>query len=231
MGITLKKIEVVPDDTKAIADSVTQLSSHHHIVFTSGGIGPTMDDISYDAIAKAYGVDLSLDDETCQRMKDMAQRQSNDPVWELTDARKRMALFPTGANILRVDPKLWVPVVVVNNNIHILPGVPRLFEQLVHGLRPHIEQTMASLHMTPTKFHRVEIATSESEGIIAPVLNTLQDKFANVSIGSYPKWGLGPQGERVVVSIVGKDEQCVHQAAKEIQEGIQGWVYQQDSCP
>lgn len=187
-------------------------------------IGPTHDDISYDAIAKAYSLPLKLDEETCTMMKEKSLGRF--PDWSLTDARKRMALFPHPAKILRVDPELWVPIVVVNDNIHILPGIPRLFEGLVKSLRPHLEEALAKKQITG-KYYRMEIATELPEGKIAPCLTATQEQVEpqHIKIGSYPKWATGPDGERVVVSIVGKDEAAVKATAKSIAAEIQGWEY------
>ncbi|ORZ18970.1 MoaB/Mog domain-containing protein [Absidia repens] len=224
MGISLKRVEVIADDYDAIAETITRLSSQHDVVFTSGGIGPTHDDLTYNAIAKAYSLPLKLDEETCESMK--AKSINRFPDWTLTEARKRMAIFPHPAKILRVDSDLWVPIVVVNENIHILPGIPRLFESLMHSLRPHLEQAMAKKDITG-KYYRIEIATTRPESKIAPCLSKTQalveDK--HIKIGSYPKWATGPDGERVVVSIVGKDEAAVKETAKSISEEIDGWEY------
>ncbi|KAI8336813.1 MoaB/Mog domain-containing protein [Chlamydoabsidia padenii] len=224
LGISLKRVEVIADDYDAIAETITRLSSQHDVVFTSGGIGPTHDDISYDAIAKAYSLPLKLDEETCTLMKEKSLTRF--PDWTLTDARKRMALFPHPAKILRVDPKLWVPIVVVNDNIHILPGIPRLFEDLMNSLRPQLEEAMAKKQISG-KYYRVEIATELQEGKIAPYLSSTQARVEgqHIKIGSYPKWSTGPGGERVIVSIVGKDEAAVKKTAKSIAGEIQGWEY------
>jgi molybdopterin-biosynthesis enzyme MoeA-like protein len=149
------------------------------------------------------------------------------PDWTLTDARKRMATFPSPAQIIRADPSLWVPIVVVHENIHILPGIPQLFERLVKSLRPHIEETMAKKNIVSGQYHRREIASSMPEGIIAARLSTIQDQVAaqHVKIGSYPKSGVGPNGERVVVSIVGKDQAAVQDTAQLVANAIDGWTY------
>lgn len=237
-------MEIVADDYNAIGETVTRLSSQHDLVFTSGGIGkaslslslslsahihshtfasgPTHDDITYEAIARAYSLPLQLDDETCCRMAEKAK-----PDWTLTDARKRMAIFPSPAQIIRADPSLWVPVVVVHDNIHILPGIPQLFERLVKSLRPHLDEAMAKKNIVPGQYHRMEIASKLPEGTIAARLSTIQDQVAaeHVKIGSYPKSVVGPDGERVVVSIVGKNQAAVQDTAQRVTDVIDGWTY------
>ncbi|KAI9305352.1 MoaB/Mog domain-containing protein [Cunninghamella echinulata] len=224
MGVTLKRVEVIGDDYEAIAETITRLSSQHDIVFTSGGIGPTHDDISYDAIAKAYSLPLKLDEETCELMK--AKSIARQADWKLTEPRKRMALFPHPAKILRVHDDLWVPIVVVNENIHILPGIPRLFEMLVTSFKPYLEEAMAKKQVNG-KYYRLEIATKLHEGLLAPFLTAIQEsvKEKHIKIGSYPKWIAGPDGEKVVISVIGKDEASVIEVSETITKEVNGWKY------
>ena len=104
---------------------------------TSGGIGPTHDDITYESIARAFDPEegkLVYHDETLRRMYELSKRRFNfnDQTEEQQTARKRMALFPVkNAEVLHVDSALWVPVVRMKERLCILPGVPRLFEQLL----------------------------------------------------------------------------------------------------
>ncbi|KAI9315700.1 MoaB/Mog domain-containing protein [Dichotomocladium elegans] len=224
-GIDLKRVEIVGDDYGAIAESVTRLSEQHDIVFTSGGIGPTHDDISYEAIARAYSLPLVLDPKTCEEMERTMSARSKD--WTLTEARKRMATFPYPAQILRTSPEeLWVPVVVVNGNIHILPGIPRLFERLLTLLRPRFEQ-MVKDKGALGRYYRVQVATSLTEGDIANCLSTLQQQMNehNIKIGSYPRWSGNKEGARVVVSVVGRDEKMVEETGKLLVREINGWIY------
>ncbi|KAF7730662.1 hypothetical protein EC973_001611 [Apophysomyces ossiformis] len=225
LGIDLKRVEVIADDYSAIQETICRLSSQHDIVFTSGGIGPTHDDITYDALAKAFGLSLKLDDETCRLMEATMMKS---PGWKLTEARKRMALFPYPSKILRTPVSgLWVPVVVVNENIHVLPGIPHLFERLLESLRPHFQQLVEAKHGENGRYYRVQIATRLQEGKIAPFLSALQEKVRDkhIKIGSYPKWGTDAQGIRVVVSVVGKNEEVVRDTADQIARDIEGWTY------
>lgn len=148
------------------------------------------------------------------------------PDWTLTEPRKRMALFPHPSKILRVHKDLWVPIVVVNGNIHILPGIPKLFETLVTSLKPHLEEAMTKKQVNG-KYYRMEIATKLNEGNIAPFLTSIQESVKNkhIKIGSYPKWIAGPDGEKVVVSVVGKDEASVNEISQVITKEINGWKY------
>ncbi|KAK4705825.1 hypothetical protein P7C70_g372, partial [Phenoliferia sp. Uapishka_3] len=155
-GVELKRIEVIADDEEEIIEAVLRMSKKYDIVITSGGIGPTHDDITYDSIAAAYKVDKQYDDETIRRMTALSKKRYNlgEQTEEQKTARLRMALFPVGAEVLFVKEELWVPVVRVAGKICILPGVPtvslqtstslgvltdqagllQLFQQLLTGL-------------------------------------------------------------------------------------------------
>lgn len=220
MGIDLKRVETIPDDYDAIAETIRRLSSQHDLVFTSGGIGPTHDDITYAALAKTYNLPMKLDQETCERME--ASSKGKYPDWNLTEARKRMAIFPEPSEKLRNHKDLWVPVVVVNKNIHVLPGIPRLFEGLLDSLKPHFESIVGQ----QKAYHRVQVATKLTEGQIANFLSDLQDECSSqqIKIGSYPNWEEGKDGARVVVSVVGKDQETVKLIGDKVVNGIEGWI-------
>jgi len=139
----------------------------------------------------------------------------NTATDEATIARKRMALFPENAEVFFPAHDLWVPVVVANRNVFILPGVPRLFTTLLSGLRPLIEPCVPP----GRRQHRVIIATEEPESVIAPYLTHLQQKVAEegIKVGSYPKWNDG-----VKVSLLGRNKERLEELVKEVEEGIKG---------
>ncbi|KAG2184175.1 hypothetical protein INT44_009190 [Umbelopsis vinacea] len=225
LGVELKRIEVISDDRDEIAETVRNMSNKYDLVFTSGGIGPTLDDITYSSIAHAFGLELKLDDKTCQSMIDISSKRITD--WSLTEARKRMVIFPHPAEIVRTREDMWVPIVVVNSNVHILPGIPKLFENLADSLTPRILNLIEKRGLKDTKFYRAQIATSHNEGEIAPYLLDLQGRASAVKIGSYPKWGTDSNGVRVVVSVIGRDEAQVQKYGDEVQERLSGWKYQE----
>jgi molybdopterin-biosynthesis enzyme MoeA-like protein len=193
----------------------------------NNSIGPTLDDITYSSIAHAFGLELKLDQDTCQSMVEIASKRIEG--WSLTEARKRMVIFPHPAEIIRTRDDMWVPVIVVNGNVHILPGIPRLFESLLDSLNPRILDLIEKRGLKDTKFYRVQIATSHNEGEIAPYLLDLQGRASAVKIGSYPKWGMDKNGVRVVVSVVGRDESQVIKYGDEVQQKLDGWKYLEET--
>ncbi|KAJ8651720.1 hypothetical protein O0I10_012708 [Lichtheimia ornata] len=222
MGIELKRIEVVGDDAEAIESTVRRLSSMHDFVFTSGGIGVTHDDISYGAIAQAYQLELRLDPDTHQRVQAMLDKRNvkNRQGYE------RLATFPYPAQLLRPKQQFLIPIVIVNSNIYILPGIPRLFELLVDSLEDHLQRIINQQQRSVGGgFHRMEVATKATEGAIAQTLARIQARVTKdgLKIGSYPVWG--DPNVNVVVSVVGKDEKAVQGIAKEIAKEIDGWEH------
>lgn len=146
LGIELKRIEVISDDPDEIAEAVQRMVKNYDMVVTSGGIGPTHDDLTYESIGKALNAyPLEYDEETLQRMAahQKTRSYSEEQTEEMVTARKRMALFPSNKNgtpveVIYPQEQLWVPVVRVANKVCILPGVPRLFEALLEGFEPYI---------------------------------------------------------------------------------------------
>ncbi|KAI9031564.1 Molybdopterin binding protein [Phycomyces nitens] len=199
LGISLKRIDVVSDDEEAIGESVRRLAKDHALVFTSGGIGPTHDDITYAAVAKAFDLSLEMDNETKQRLAEMAAQRQR----ELTDAHLRMALFPHPAILVREDPSLLIPVVVVVGQVYILPGIPQLFQRLLYSLKPYFSRLIISQGHTLEGFVRREVVTYQPETQLAAYLTGIQAEYPKdqLLIGSYPELN-----GKVVISIVGKDK-------------------------
>jgi molybdopterin-biosynthesis enzyme MoeA-like protein len=226
LGIELKRIEVIADDEGEIIEAVRRMSNNYDMVVTSGGIGATHDDLvsiawakliqTYPSIAKAFNQSLVYHEETLQKMAQLSERKfDNKATDEATIARKRMALFPSNAEVLFPSEDLWVPVVIVNRNVFILPGVPKLFTTLLSSLKPSI-----SCCVPPgRRQYRFIIATEEPESAIAPFLEKLQKRVADqgIKVGSYPKWQGG-----VKVSLLGRDTKVLEGLVEEVEKGING---------
>lgn len=204
-GVRLQRIETVPDELDDIAASVCRLSERFTYVFTSGGIGPTHDDMTYAGIAQAFGVGLEYHQPTLDAFAAYYQSRGRG---ELNEARKRMAYIPEGAQVWST-PDSWVPFVVMAN-VHVLPGVPELFEKML----------MANAHrFTGIPLFRTMLYTDSPEGDIADILAKAQADHPNVAIGSYPKYGRDA-GYSVKITLEGLPEAEVRGLASELRESL-----------
>ncbi|TPX47360.1 hypothetical protein SeMB42_g00053 [Synchytrium endobioticum] len=244
-GLELRQITVVPDAQDEIIGNVCSLSSKFGLIFTSGGIGCTHDDITYESMAKAFNLGLEYHQPTLDRMntiglQTMRKKQEDaekagkprverpEQTAQMVEARKRMALLPTGkdCDYVFAAQHLWVPIVRCNKNVHILPGVPSLFQALLDGF--FINHLLPSLDTVP--WTRKLIGTSLFESDIAPTLTEVQKKVKplGINIGSYPKIGSvdAPFKEwkvKVVISVIGKDSKAVHEWAEVLRHRLQGF--------
>ncbi|KAL4536598.1 hypothetical protein Ndes2437B_g06010 [Nannochloris sp. 'desiccata'] len=218
-GVDLIRVEVVPDKPTDIAASVLKLRERvgpTGFVFTSGGIGPTHDDVTYDSIAMALGLKIELHQPTMELMKEHYAARGV----ELNESRLRMAHLPTPAEIL-TTPGLWVPLVVAGGNVHILPGIPRLFQSMIEA---HVEKFRGPAS------HSRELFANVGEGDVAAPLAEVAAQFPAVRIGSYPnvKFDMNDPEKnenlawRVKFVVEGRDEEAVAAAAAAVLEAIPG---------
>ncbi|KAH8680812.1 molybdopterin binding domain-containing protein [Xylariales sp. PMI_506] len=230
LGINLKRIEVIADDESEIVEAVQRMSDRYDFVVTSGGIGPTHDDITYSSIAKAFGAKLILHNEAYERMKKLSRPHKSTPnfSWDVESpqktARLRMVELPIdetrdlSKQVLFPRDELWVPVSVVNGNVHILPGVPRLFESLLDGLKPFIIDRLVDPE--GKGIVRVIISTPLGESMIAPYLTELAAKVEpnGVKVGSYPRWGK----QNNSVTLVGRDKDYIESLVPDVLKNVEG---------
>lgn len=230
LGISLKRVEVIEDDESEIIEAVRRMSERYDFIVTSGGIGPTHDDITYQSIAKAFDLPLKLHQETYDKMKLLSKPRPGQPEfdWDVDSpakrAKLRMAELPTDESrdlkkqFLFPQEDLWVPVAVVNGNVHILPGIPRLFTRLLEGLKPFVLPRLVDPEGKGT--HRVLFSTPLPESGVAEFLTTLAAKVGpkGVKVGSYPRWGK----ESNTVTLVGKDQDYLESLVDEVEKGIEG---------
>ncbi|CAL5870595.1 uncharacterized protein PFLUO_LOCUS4834 [Penicillium psychrofluorescens] len=230
LGIQLKRVEVIPDDEEDIMEAVRRMSARYDFVVTSGGIGPTHDDITYSSIAKAFNLPLQMHAPAFERMKQLSRPHPMQPNfdWDTPSpgltAKLRMvelphdSALPDEAQAIFVSDDMWVPISVVNGNVHILPGVPRLFERLLEHLKPVLIPRLADPEGKGT--FRIMISTPLPESAVAPYLTELAGKVEplGVKVGSYPRWGK----KRNTVTLVGADQVYMESLVKEVEEGVQG---------
>jgi len=230
LGMNLKRIEVIADDEEEIVEAVQRMSDKYDFVVTSGGIGPTHDDITYQSIAKAFGLPLILHDEAYARMKRLSKRhpsQANFSWDEDSPARRaklRMVELPTDESrddrmqVIFPTEDLWVPVAVINGNVHVLPGVPSLFQKLLDDLKPYL---LPRLQNPEGKgIHRILISTPLPESEVAPYLTELAGRIESkgIKVGSYPRWGKA----RNTVTLVGRDQDLLESLVHEVEKNVEG---------
>ncbi|MCJ1249751.1 hypothetical protein MMC30_006977 [Trapelia coarctata] len=230
LGINLKRVEIIQDDESEIIEAVRRMSTRYDFVVTSGGIGPTHDDITYQSIAKAFDLKLKLHDDALRRMKALSKPHPSQPNFSYDvpspalEAKLRMIRLPIDpgrdedSQVLFVDESLWVPINVVNGNIHILPGVPRLFEKLLDGLKPRLLPRVTDPE--GKGIYRIMVSTPIAESAVAAYLTELAAKVERkgVKVGSYPRWGKG----RNTVTLVGTDKEFMDSLIPEVEKNVDG---------
>ncbi len=184
-GIDLKEVRIVSDDASAIETAVKALSDDHDHVFTSGGIGPTHDDITADCIARAFGAHIDIRDDA----RALLQAHYDKSGLELNEARLRMARIPDGA-VLIDNPVSTAPGFTIAN-VHVMAGVPSVFQAMVASVLPGLTGGSPLLSQT--------LRVDRGEGDIAATLSVLANDFADLSIGCYPFQINGVFGANVVV--------------------------------
>ncbi|MEM9044540.1 MAG: molybdopterin-binding protein [Pseudomonadota bacterium] len=177
IGISLREIRVVADDEDAIIEAVNTLRARVTYVFTSGGIGPTHDDITADCIAKAFGAPIGIRDDA------HAILEAFYPAGDLNEARLRMARIPDGADLID-NPLSQAPGFILGN-VHVMAGVPAIFKVMLEGLRPGLKGG------APVLSHSFRVAIPE--GDMASMLAETAAAHPKVSIGCYPffRGGMG----------------------------------------
>ncbi len=196
-GIDLAEARIVADDRTAIVAGVRALAPKHDHLFTSGGIGPTHDDITADCVAEA--MDAAIDVRPDARA--ILQAHYDRRGVEMNAARLRMARIPEGATLIR-NPISAAPGFSIGN-VHVMAGVPAIFEAMVASVLPGIGGG------EPVLSESVRIA--RAEGDIAARLNQVAEGFANLGFGSYPFRKDGRHGANVVIR--GTDAREIGQAA------------------
>ncbi|KAE8391961.1 MoaB/Mog domain-containing protein [Aspergillus alliaceus] len=230
LGIQLKRVEVIADDESEIIEAVRRMSSNYDFVVTSGGIGPTHDDITYESIAKAFGLKLKLHRAAFDRMKKLSKPHPMQPQfdWDTPSpgltAKLRMVELPHDDTLpeeqqaIFVADDMWVPVAIVNGNVHILPGVPRLFERLLEHLKPTLLPRLTNPE--GKGIYRYLFSTPLPESAVAPYLTDLATRTSSqgIKVGSYPRWGK----KRNTVTLVGTDQNFMDSLVSEVEQNVQG---------
>src|SRR5215470_17000862 len=192
LGVDLKRILTIPDELDEIAVAIREFHPRYDIVFTSGGVGPTHDDVTMEGIARGFGRRLIRHPIIESRLREFYKDNVND-------ARLKMSEVPEGAELL-VDGRLGFPTVKCEN-FYILPGIPELFEQKFEALRERFSATPYTMRV---------VYTREGEGSIAEHLNATLAAFPELLLGSYPR--LGDPEYAVKLTLESKDRAYVERA-------------------
>jgi len=196
LGVSVRKISVIPDEVDLIAAEVGEFSRAHDVVFTSGGVGPTHDDVTMEGVARAMGVPIVRD----ERLVALIARHARGP---LNEARLKMAEVPEGAELIAGE-QLMFPAVVARN-VYILPGVPEIFRQKFEALKERFRDT---------PYFLASVFVGIGEGTLAEHLNDLLRTHPDLMLGSYPEFA-NPE-YKVKITLESKDRALMEQAVADL---------------
>lgn len=203
-GIDLKEARMVSDEAAAITGAVKALAAAYDHVFTSGGIGPTHDDITADCIAAAFDTPIDVREDA----RAILQAHYDRSGQELNDARLRMARIPDGATLID-NPISSAPGFTLEN-VHVMAGVPTIFQTMVASVLPTLTGGAPLLSQS--------LRVERGEGDIAAPLTALAEAYPDLSFGSYPFSHNGIYGTNIVVR--GQDGAQLDQAMKALSEAM-----------
>ncbi|QFS84310.1 NMN amidohydrolase-like protein YfaY [Roseivivax sp. THAF40] len=184
-GVDLAEVRIVSDDRAAIVNALTALRDSFDVVVTSGGIGPTHDDITADCVAEAFDVHIDVRDDARAILAEHYDRSGK----ELNEARLRMARIPDGATLIE-NPVSAAPGFTIGN-VHVMAGVPSVFQAMVASVLPTITGGAPMLSQS--------LRVERGEGDIAGPLRILAEEFTDLSFGSYPFYDEGVHGANIMV--------------------------------
>lgn len=199
-GIDLMEVRIIGDDETAIIAAINDLRPRYTYVFTSGGIGPTHDDITAEAVSKAFDLPCEHDEKAMEIMGAVYQSRS----LEFTDARMRMARMPRGSKHIR-NPVSTAPGFTIEN-VHVMAGVPSIFQAMLDTLLPTLQTGVA--------IQSVAIDCPYGEGTIGEALGAIQQSHSSTVIGSYPRFDGETYSTQIVVR--GRERDAIDAAALDV---------------
>ncbi|MEX0407016.1 competence/damage-inducible protein A [Aquibium sp. LZ166] len=206
IGIDLKEVRIVPDEEDEIVAAVNALRARYTYLFTTGGIGPTHDDITADSVSKAFGVPCEYDDRAYKMLEEnYAKREM-----EFTEARKRMARMPRGAE--HIDNPVSLAPGFRIGNVHVMAGVPAIFQAMLDNVIPTLK--------TGTKLISATVHCPYGEGVIGDALGAIQKQHPQTIIGSYPKYQDGTFWTELVVRA--RSEEILKPAREAVERMVAG---------
>ena len=204
IGVKVNEVRVVPDDEKIIIDTLNLLRKSYNYVFTTGGIGPTHDDITAESVSKAFNRKYQIHKEAFKLL------EAYYKPGEFNEGRQKMVWMPEGAELI-LNPTSGAPGFNVDN-VFCLPGVPSILKSMLGGLKNKI------VGGEPILSHTISLRTVESE--IANSLTKVQEQNKDVEIGSYPFFHAGKLGVSIVIRSENqsKIDECNSQILKFVNE-------------
>jgi len=192
LGVEVQKISTIPDVIELIGQEVAEFSKRFDFVFTTGGVGPTHDDVTIDGIAHGFGLKVVRHPDIERRMR---QRLGAD----VNEARLRMANVPEGAELLATEA-LFAPIVKIRN-VFIFPGIPRILQERFHAIKEQFREAPYFLK---------NVYIKSGEGAIAKILNDVLATFPQLLLGSYPVLDIPEY--KVKVTFESKDPEYLQRA-------------------
>jgi len=202
LGIDLKEVRIVGDVQADIVTAVNALRAKYTYVFTSGGIGPTHDDITAESVSAAFGVPCTHHP---QAMKDMAARYAELRM-EFTESRKRMARTPEGAEL--IENKVSGAPGIRMENVYTMAGVPKIMQAMMDAIAPTLKGGKKILSET--------VDCEFGEGAIGGPLGEIQERHPDTMIGSYPRFEDGNYSTQIVVR--SRDETLISAAVEDVEK-------------
>jgi len=196
LGVDVRRITVIPDEVDLIGATVAEFSRAFDVVFTSGGVGPTHDDVTIEGVARAFGTRVV-------RHPELVRLLDGYYKGDLNDARLKMAEVPEGAELFAAGA-LRFPAVVIGNT-YVLPGVPEIFRQKFDALRERFRES---------PFHLCCVFVSIGEGVLADHLNAVLERHPDLLLGSYPEFA-NPE-YKVKVTLESKDKDYLDRAVDDL---------------
>ena len=204
LGVKVQEVRVIPDIEDVIVNTINKVRKINNYVFTTGGIGPTHDDITAKSISKAFNVKYEVNKEAYKILENYYK------PGEFNEGRQKMTWTPSKAKLI-LNPTSGAPGFIIDN-VYCLPGVPSILKSMVIGLSNRIVGGKKILSKT------ISVSAVESE--IAKPLEDVQNKFHQVEIGSYPFFRLGKVGVSIVIRSTewNQIEDCAEQIKNFIQQ-------------
>lgn len=200
LGVELRQISVIPDELEEIADLVPRLAARYDWVFTSGGVGPTHDDVTMAGLARGFGTRVVVH----PVLEQLLRQYYGD---KMTDSHLRLAEVLDGVELLYGEDRVWP--VVAYKNVYILPGVPSLFRRKFLSVRERFRSR---------PYFTARLYVTGDEATLAPALNRLVAAHPEVSFGSYPRF---EETEfRVLLTVESQDLEAVNGAAAELASAL-----------